>query len=558
MSSFMMPAGAYGQAVRTRTMRSRSLPHQPYVPQMGTHHRPYMAQQTKPTSQPFSETGQPFPREDASPKSEYVGPDVKIWVKEARDFKLNADFDFSHALPRNRKLSLEELYTIMKTASAEKRTIQALADKLMLHRLLDNLGVPQLPHLMEVDGTMSIEEVRRAVTECIDKFLSDPHSPPIFFKPSHLCNGAGACTLLPFDENSKCKVHPWTCSMRDCTVDYLVDHIHNFMGKKAGKEESIALQSINPGFIVQPQYQSVVRFKLTLELRVMALWGKVREAVWWWGPHDTSTLSAARNVWIVRRPKKADQLSDEDDWEFLHNHKGHNIGWDRAVELFLRHMPAMSKTTEFLATAVGSPWLRADFFVGDISLGVRLNEVAYGCGCSYRWKPIDGSQRMVDDAPAIAQILQEGMKVCQKVSTPHEFLSRLGAEGSTYTEMIVSPLSAPARRIMQQKYPANALQEGSDENAKDCAASEDLCRTIKSSDGTQILQAGRSPPSPPYRSVTHDLMMKPMPGTAHRGYPAKVLNPVMMSIGGHRSAGPQMLQGQPSYVPQAFQIPLVC
>eukprot|EP00747_Dinoflagellata_sp_TGD_P099930 gnl/TRDRNA2_/TRDRNA2_167896_c1_seq14.p1 gnl/TRDRNA2_/TRDRNA2_167896_c1~~gnl/TRDRNA2_/TRDRNA2_167896_c1_seq14.p1 ORF type:complete len:555 (-),score=71.40 gnl/TRDRNA2_/TRDRNA2_167896_c1_seq14:113-1777(-) len=549
MSSFMMPAGAYGQAVRTRTMRSRSLPHQPYVPQMGTHHRPYMAQQTKPTSQPFSETGQPFPREDASPKSEYVGPDVKIWVKEARDFKLNADFDFSHALPRNRKLSLEELYTIMKTASAEKRTIQALADKLMLHRLLDNLGVPQLPHLMEVDGTMSIEEVRRAVTECIDKFLSDPHSPPIFFKPSHLCNGAGACTLLPFDENSKCKVHPWTCSMRDCTVDYLVDHIHNFMGKKAGKEESIALQSINPGFIVQPQYQSVVRFKLTLELRVMALWGKVREAVWWWGPHDTSTLSAARNVWIVRRPKKADQLSDEDDWEFLHNHKGHNIGWDRAVELFMRHMPAMSKTTEVLATAVGAPWLRADYFVGDIELGPRLNEVAYGCGCAYRWKPIDGSQQMVDDAPAIAHILQEGMKVCQQIMAPQTFLSRLGAEGNTYSEMKVSPLPALGLRLMQENYPSNALQEGSDQKAKDSATSEDLCRTVKSADGPQTVQEVRPPPSP-YRNGMRNRRMKPMPAITNGGYRTNVLSFSAIEMAEHPSAGLQVWHTQQSSFPR--------
>eukprot|EP00747_Dinoflagellata_sp_TGD_P099939 gnl/TRDRNA2_/TRDRNA2_167896_c1_seq23.p1 gnl/TRDRNA2_/TRDRNA2_167896_c1~~gnl/TRDRNA2_/TRDRNA2_167896_c1_seq23.p1 ORF type:complete len:544 (-),score=63.00 gnl/TRDRNA2_/TRDRNA2_167896_c1_seq23:113-1744(-) len=538
MSSFMMPAGAYGQAVRTRTMRSRSLPHQPYVPQMGTHHRPYMAQQTKPTSQPFSETGQPFPREDASPKSEYVGPDVKIWVKEARDFKLNADFDFSHALPRNRKLSLEELYTIMKTASAEKRTIQALADKLMLHRLLDNLGVPQLPHLLQVDGTMSTEQIKAEVAQCIDKYIVSPDSKPIFVKPSHLCDGDGVC-----------KIKPFTPDKRDGTIEYLTKYIQHFMGKNAGARESIALQSLKPGFISQPWYQSVVRFKMPLELRVIAVWGKVREATWWWGAHDNQYLSASRNCWIVRRPKKPDQLSDEDDWEVLHNHTGSNVGWDRAVELFMRHMPAMSKTTEVLATAVGAPWLRADYFVGDIELGPRLNEVAYGCGCAYRWKPIDGSQQMVDDAPAIAHILQEGMKVCQQIMAPQTFLSRLGAEGNTYSEMKVSPLPALGLRLMQENYPSNALQEGSDQKAKDSATSEDLCRTVKSADGPQTVQEVRPPPSP-YRNGMRNRRMKPMPAITNGGYRTNVLSFSAIEMAEHPSAGLQVWHTQQSSFPR--------
>eukprot|EP00747_Dinoflagellata_sp_TGD_P099940 gnl/TRDRNA2_/TRDRNA2_167896_c1_seq24.p1 gnl/TRDRNA2_/TRDRNA2_167896_c1~~gnl/TRDRNA2_/TRDRNA2_167896_c1_seq24.p1 ORF type:complete len:546 (-),score=76.67 gnl/TRDRNA2_/TRDRNA2_167896_c1_seq24:113-1750(-) len=540
MSSFMMPAGAYGQAVRTRTMRSRSLPHQPYVPQMGTHHRPYMAQQTKPTSQPFSETGQPFPREDASPKSEYVGPDVKIWVKEARDFKLNADFDFSHALPGNRKLSLQEVFDVMKKESAGKRTIQALGDKLLLHRLLDNLGVPQLPHLVEIDGKMSTEQIKRAITQCVDKYLLNPDSSALFLKPSHLCEGAGACTLHPFKPQKE---------KRDGTIEYLVNHVQKFMGKKAGDKESEAMQSLKAGIIIQPRYHSVVRFKMPVELRVIAIWGRVREATWWWGTEDTPTLPTARNVWIVRRPKKADQLSDEDDWEFLHNHKGHNIGWDRAVELFMRHMPAMSKTTEVLATAVGAPWLRADYFVGDIELGPRLNEVAYGCGCAYRWKPIDGSQQMVDDAPAIAHILQEGMKVCQQIMAPQTFLSRLGAEGNTYSEMKVSPLPALGLRLMQENYPSNALQEGSDQKAKDSATSEDLCRTVKSADGPQTVQEVRPPPSP-YRNGMRNRRMKPMPAITNGGYRTNVLSFSAIEMAEHPSAGLQVWHTQQSSFPR--------
>eukprot|EP00747_Dinoflagellata_sp_TGD_P099945 gnl/TRDRNA2_/TRDRNA2_167896_c1_seq7.p1 gnl/TRDRNA2_/TRDRNA2_167896_c1~~gnl/TRDRNA2_/TRDRNA2_167896_c1_seq7.p1 ORF type:complete len:551 (-),score=73.80 gnl/TRDRNA2_/TRDRNA2_167896_c1_seq7:113-1765(-) len=533
-----MPTRTYGQVVGTPIAQSCATPQRPSAPPMTTHQSVYMAVQQTPPKTRSRSLGQSLRPKSASPKNEHLSPDVEIWIKEARDFKLNADFDFSHALPRNRKLSLEELYTIMKTASAEKRTIQALADKLMLHRLLDNLGVPQLPHLLQVDGTMSTEQIKAEVAQCIDKYIVSPDSKPIFVKPSHLCDGDGVC-----------KIKPFTPDKRDGTIEYLTKYIQHFMGKNAGARESIALQSLKPGFISQPWYQSVVRFKMPLELRVIAVWGKVREATWWWGAHDNQYLSASRNCWIVRRPKKPDQLSDEDDWEVLHNHTGSNVGWDRAVELFMRHMPAMSKTTEVLATAVGAPWLRADYFVGDIELGPRLNEVAYGCGCAYRWKPIDGSQQMVDDAPAIAHILQEGMKVCQQIMAPQTFLSRLGAEGNTYSEMKVSPLPALGLRLMQENYPSNALQEGSDQKAKDSATSEDLCRTVKSADGPQTVQEVRPPPSP-YRNGMRNRRMKPMPAITNGGYRTNVLSFSAIEMAEHPSAGLQVWHTQQSSFPR--------
>eukprot|EP00747_Dinoflagellata_sp_TGD_P099944 gnl/TRDRNA2_/TRDRNA2_167896_c1_seq6.p1 gnl/TRDRNA2_/TRDRNA2_167896_c1~~gnl/TRDRNA2_/TRDRNA2_167896_c1_seq6.p1 ORF type:complete len:201 (-),score=19.56 gnl/TRDRNA2_/TRDRNA2_167896_c1_seq6:31-558(-) len=173
---------------------------------------------------------------------------------------------------------------------------------------------------------------------------------------------------------------------------------------------------------------------------------------------------------------------------------------------------------------------------------------------------MDGTQHMVDDKPAIAHILQEGMKICHKVTPARRFLSRLGAEGNTYSEMIVSPLPVPARRLMQENYPSSALQEGSDHAAEDCATSEDLCRTIRSTDVPQTALS-RAPSM--HRCPTQDRMAQTMPATAYRGYPAHAMGPrmdalggSMIAMGGHPRAGLQVLQRPPSSAPQAYHRPL--
>jgi len=78
-------------------------------------------------------------------------------------------------------LQLTDLMSIMKAHSAGKRTIQALADKIMLHRMLKNLGIPQMPARFMVDGKPCREEILNFVrTE-----LSSPDSAAVV-KPSHL------------------------------------------------------------------------------------------------------------------------------------------------------------------------------------------------------------------------------------------------------------------------------------------------------------------------------------------------------------------------------------
>jgi len=107
-----------------------------------------------------------------------------------------------------------------------------------------------------------------------------------------------------------------------------------------------------------------------------------------------------------------------------------NRGFEMALRLFRKAMPAMSAAAEGIATAVGAPFLRSDFFVGNSKWGVRLNEVAYGSGVDYRQRAA-GRAGLIDDGPTIAQILQEGLSLCQH-RPPVHFLSRLGATDAPY------------------------------------------------------------------------------------------------------------------------------
>lgn len=381
--------------------------------------------------------------------------DIQPWLEEARGFEMNVDFDVSSAL-RGRVLDYRSLMTLMKEESAGKTTIQAVADKLLLHRMLDNLGIPQLPILHALEGERPPSALAADAERLVRAYLCGPGAVQIFLKPTHQSNGTGALLLSKPDlrEVASC-------------VAGVTAHILRFMGQRAGVHESEALQSLRPGFIAQPKYQSCVGFKAPLELRVVVLWGKARVALWWWGRLETPGEHPRRNTWFVRR--HGGRLDPEDDWEILHQHTGNNFGFDRALEIFRRHIREVRSTAESIAVAFGAPFLRADFFVGDPRWGVRLNEVAYGCGCDYRNLAGDGSGLMVDDGPALAQILQEGLSQCRKRRTPDHFLSRLGAQGRTYYDMTVRSLRRPLAHC-PPKLTVSLL---------DGEVPEDLCRTVQ-------------------------------------------------------------------------------
>jgi len=388
-----------------------------------------------------------------------TGKELQPWMDAAKDFQMNADFDVSSAV-RGRRMDLKDIMTVMKDMSVGKRTIQALADKLVLHRLLENMEVPQMPALMSIDGHVNLEDIRSFVRN----YLCRPDSEDVVVKPTHLSNGTGVIVVSrPKPEEV------------EATIQFLFSHIQHFLTQTAGAHESVALRSLKPGFIVQPKYQSSVGFKTPLELRVIVLWGKARLALWWWGRGAAAGEFPQRNVWLVRRPgsghsRDVREFKDEDEWEVIHEHSGSNAGFDKAVELFKAHISAIAACAESIAVGVGAPFLRSDFFVGSSRWGVRLNEVAYGCGVDYRNRTEEG--RIVDDAPAMARILQEGMTQCWKKYPSEHFLRGLGVRGSTYTDMKVMPLPAWVRS------PIPACTGIGVESANNCIVPEELCRTI--------------------------------------------------------------------------------
>jgi len=356
--------------------------------------------------------------------------DPEPWLDAASTFDLNTDFDIAQTLS-NHCMGIMELIEIMKVKSFNKCTIQALGDKIALSRMLDNMNVPQMPLLFATQRQVD----RRMVYDLVNdlEYSTDANVFDIVVKPTHMSNGLG--TVI-FDKDR------WDNEEGGWNREKLFMHMQKYLAQRADTE-SEALKSVIPGFIVQSRYRSVLDFKTPLEVRVVTLWGKTRMGIWWWG---RGTREEKRNTWIVRRPHIPGRLGEDDAWEAIHEHAGDNPGFHKALELFRKAMPAMSAAAEAIATAVGAPFLRSDFFVGSEEWGVRLNEVAYGSGTEYRQLP-EGMVSLVDDGPIIAKILQEGFRRCRMRHTPEHFLSRLGATGGTYESLKVRKL--PRWSVMQ-------------------------------------------------------------------------------------------------------------
>lgn len=345
--------------------------------------------------------------------------EMNAWLSAARNFDMNTDFDVAPLLA-DRRRSIQEVVDVMKVNSGGKGTIQALGDKIVLSKLLENLGIPQMPVLFSTYSKVEQQEVDSLVASWKTEEDFD-----VVIKPTHLSSAAGAIFMC----KSKWEKDGWNAQK-------LKEHMETYLQKKASESESEALKSLVPGFVVQPRYRSSVGFNFPLELRVVTLWGKARVGIWWWGRH--SDPKGRRSTWFVRKPAKAGELSENDDWEVIHEHRGGNRGFEVSLKLFKEAMPVMCTAAEAIATAVGAPFLRSDFFVGDSRWGVRLNEVAYGSGVDYRRKEKSSKQTkggswrgLVDDGPAIAEILQEGFKVCQR-QPPADFLRTLGAKNAIY------------------------------------------------------------------------------------------------------------------------------
>eukprot|EP00929_Paragymnodinium_shiwhaense_P096077 TRINITY_DN5755_c0_g1_i1.p1 TRINITY_DN5755_c0_g1~~TRINITY_DN5755_c0_g1_i1.p1 ORF type:complete len:697 (-),score=139.60 TRINITY_DN5755_c0_g1_i1:59-2149(-) len=462
--------------------------------------------------------------------------DPRPWIEAARAFKMNTDFDVSAVLRRHlavaRFVDITSLFNIMKKESDGKRTIQALADKIILSRMLDNMGMPQMPMTFAARRDVERQDVYRVV-EGLEQMERQGHTDAfdVVVKPTHLSNGDGA---VIFDKDR------WLNELGGWNKEKLFQHMKKYLATKAADNESEALKSLIPGFVVQPRYRSVFDFKTPLEVRVVTLWGKTRLGIWWWG---RGIREERRNTWLIRHPRIRGELGPDDTWEILHDHQGHNPGFHEAVKLMQRAMPTMSASAETIATAVGAPFLRSDFFIGSEKWGVRLNEVAYGSGTDYKQRPV-GSPCLVDDGPTIARILAEGYEQVpvQNRLGPDAFLRKLGADGVRYSQMVVSPVDAANREV---NLPEEATQ-GFEALAADVPAPMglDACQTQVISRGPVAWQPGvptaAAPPPIPTAAV-------PMAGNALTGAP------VMQQIVGQQRGSLQM--AAPVMAPLAAGVP---
>jgi len=176
----------------------------------------------------------------------------------------------------------------------------------------------------------------------------------------------------------------------------------------------------------------------------------------------------------------------------------------------------MAKAAECIATAVGAPFLRSDFFIGSERWGIRLNEVAYGSGVDYCRRSTESSTP-IDDGPAIAQILQEGFKVCQSLPA-EDFLSSLGAQGSYHAVpcpgevdqrrpgMEVTAVSPPRRA----RLPTGVLQRCEESvGATVPEASLDECRTVKASSARRRSHASFGVPVARQTPVGYPTILSP-------------------------------------------------
>lgn len=461
------------------------------------------------------------------------------WLQAAMDFETNSDFDLSEILAEKPWLSFPELLTVMKTESKGKRTIQALGDKILLSKMLDNFGIPQMPVLYACHSVVDKAEVEALVTGLESSSEEDAFD--IVVKPTHLSSSVGTVILSR---------EAWIAGAWDSNK--LVAHMEHFLAQKADATESEALKALVPGFVVQKCYRSLVEFQAPLEMRVVTLWGKAHIGIWWWGSEGPL---ANRTTWLVRRPRVLDEAVDvylpkslggepalvedesgkwrvapknefsavafraskqlddwmqshigrgelvegvdegddwirchhpqaggQEEWEVLHLHTGYNPGFEAALKVFHEAMPAMAAAAEAIAKASGAPFLRSDFFAGSPKWGVRLNEVAYGSGCSMVRK-VPGSCVLCDDGPNVATIMQKGYTVA-KIRSAEDMLSQLGVHGSSYeleeqdTAVIpglhVETLTGDAPRIPQDA--SNALAKVSEAPTHEMA--ECNCRTL--------------------------------------------------------------------------------
>merc|ERR1712012_1025342 len=71
------------------------------------------------------------------------------------------------------------------------------------------------------------------------------------------------------------------------------------------------------------------------------------------------------------------------------------------------------------------------------------------------------TEGLVDDAAVMAQILQEGYRVCAQVISAEKFLKPLGVQGDTYEEIVIQDGSHGAAPIVEKSSKSSVTRRAS-------------------------------------------------------------------------------------------------
>jgi len=139
------------------------------------------------------------------------------WLAAAADFQLNPDFDVDISSGALRDQTLQSVVATL--CNGSKQTCQLFHNKSIMYRIVHNLGIAQMPLLLELQEG---DAVRPAV-ECFVDVLrvcssSDSSASEVIVKPTHLHCGRGSISI-----DIQGSRH------RDVMVDTITTHIENFM-----------------------------------------------------------------------------------------------------------------------------------------------------------------------------------------------------------------------------------------------------------------------------------------------------------------------------------------
>lgn len=364
----------------------------------------------------------------AAPPELLESEELEPWLKAASNFTLNDDFEGS--IPE-KHLGFLSLLSALRRNGVGRRTAQLLTDKLLMSRVIDNLDVPQMPTLLAIEELETMPSRVRsfadANTHCVKRGRD------LVVRPTHLSDVIGvSCLSVSYTRNP------------DACAKHLQSHMTEFMCQRVSADTDPLLATTRPGFLIHPKYDIVEGGFAPLELRILTLWGKARVGIW--RSSGQPNALPRHTTWLTRCLAKRGELNDEDDWEVVHESPDNGPDFLSAKRALRQHMRSMAATAELLSTSLGVPFLRVDFFVGSCEWGTRLNKVAGITGSEYRrpLKGTDGAQ-LVDDGPAMVQILQEGLRACTKRSAAGAMLAKLGVEGDRYEQLSVRTLPRDER-----------------------------------------------------------------------------------------------------------------